>query len=226
MTSRILLFLTLVGTAAQAQKPTIVYKPPSSEENDRPVIISVVAGAQGTDYAFNVEFDKMPWGVDCKNHCANATLFLDTDNNRETGLKLADPKAAETGADMVVTIQGTRALSSGQLKPVLRVKLLGFSEKSSSVSDAHLLAELDPVIDAERVLPMDNSVYLLVDGNLGALPVGKQLRVIYHPAGSPALVGLARGLAAPEAGRVEVFKDGKLTNPIKKVKKKSDYEKF
>ncbi len=224
MTSRLLVALLLSSTLSWAQKPTITYKPPASTEDDRPVLTSIVVGAQSSDYAFNLEFDKRPWGEDCRNRCASATLFIDTDNNRQTGLKLADPKAAETGADLVVTIQGTRSMAGDTPRPVLRVKVSGYSESARDVEDAHLLAELDPTLDSERVLTLDNAVYLLIDGNLGALPIGKQLRVIYHPPGSKPLVGQARGLAGPSSGRVELFKDGKLTNPIKK--KKSDYEKF
>ena len=186
---------------------------------------SIVVSPQGTDYAFKLEFNKIPFGEECKTRCANATLFLDTDNNKTTGLKLADPKAAETGTDIAVTIQGAKILKSATTTSVLRVKVMQYAEDATSVEEGHTLIELDPVSDPERVLASDTSVYLLIDANMGAQPAGKQLRVVYHPPESKPLVGLAKGLASPSSGRVELFKDGKLTNPPPK-KKKTDYEKM
>ena len=55
--------------------------------------------------------------------------------------------------------------------------------------------------------------------NIGDLPAGSKLRVVYHPPDSKALVGTAQGLSAPGGSRVELFKDGKLSNPVKKKKK-------
>jgi hypothetical protein len=216
----------LFATVAAAEKATITFKAPPPTDEERPLITSVVVSPQGTDYAFKIEFNKAPWGDDCKTRCANATLFLDTDNNKTTGLKLTDPKAAETGADLAVTIQGGKALKEGQNVAVLRVKVMQYAEDATSVEDGHTLAEMDPNNDSERVLASDTSVYLLVDANMGNQPAGKQLRLIYHPPDSKPLVGMAKGLASPQAGRVELFKDGKLSNPVGAKKKKSDYEKF
>ena len=186
---------------------------------------SIVVSPQGSDYAFKLEFNKPPWGDDCKTRCANATLFLDTDNSKTTGLKLADPKAPETGTDITIIIQGAKVLKGGVSTAVLRVKVMQYAEDATSVEEGHTLIELDPINDSERVLASDTSVYLLIDANMGDQPAGKQLRVVYHPPESKPLIGMAKGLAAPSTGRVELFKDGKLTNPPPK-KKRSDYEKL
>ncbi|MFO0594152.1 MAG: hypothetical protein U0228_02575 [Myxococcaceae bacterium] len=228
MTSRHLLAscLALVASTAAAEKPTISYKAPPPTEEDRPVITTAVVSPQGTDYAFKIEFNKAPWGEDCHTRCANATLFLDTDNNKTTGLKLSDPKAPETGADLAVTIQGGKALKEGVTVAVLKVKVAQYAEDATSVEDGHTLAELDPINDNERVLASDTSVYLLIDANMGNQPAGKQMRLVYHPPDSKPLVGMAKGLMSPASSRVELFKDGKLSNPVVKSKKKSDYEKY
>lgn len=223
--SRILFASCLAATLALAEKPTITYKAPPAGDDDRPVMTSIVVGPQGTDYAFKLEFNKAPWGDQCKTRCANATLFLDTDNNKTTGLKLADAKAPETGADIAITVQGVKVLKSGVSEAVLRVRVLQYAEDATSVEDGQLMGELDPINDSERVLASDVSVYLLIDANMGNQPAGKQLRVVYHPPESKPLIGMARGLASPSTSRVELFKDGKLSNPATK-KKKSDYEKF
>jgi hypothetical protein len=213
----------LVGGAASAQKPAITFKPPPAGEEDRPLITEIVVGTQGTDYALKLEFNKEPWGDGCGTRCANATVFLDTDNNKNTGLKLKDSKAVENGADLALTIQGTKVYQAASSRAVLKVKVRQFSEDSTELDSGRQLAELDPVQDSERVLAQGTSVYLLVDANIGDLPAGSKLRVIYHPPDSKALVGMAVGLSAP-GGKVELFKDGKLSNPVKK--KKTDYEKL
>ncbi len=202
--------------AFSAEKPTLTYKAPPPAEGDRPVMTNIVVGPQGTDFGFKLEFNQAPWGDQCKTRCANATLFLDTDNNKTTGLKLADAKAAETGADLAITIQGARDLKEQTPISLLRVKVKQFSEDSTSIDQGNVLVELDNRQDTERVVSQDNSVYLLIDANIGTLPIGPKLRVIYHPPDSAPLIGFATGLGAAGASRIEVFKDGKLTNPVRK----------
>ena len=131
--SRLLLASCLVAGIAAAEKPTISYKAPNAGEDERPVLTSIVVSPQGTDYAFKLEFNKAPWGDECRTRCANATLFLDTDNNKTTGLKLADPKAAEAGADVALTIQGTKALKEGSTQAILRVMVMQYAEDATSV---------------------------------------------------------------------------------------------
>lgn len=223
--SRVFALLVVLGAPTVfAQKPAITYKPPPAGDDDRPLITEVVVSVQGTDYALKLEFNKEPWGDACGTRCANATLFLDTDNNKNTGLKLKDPKAAETGADLSLTVQGLKVYKEASSRSVLKVKVRQFSEDSTEIDSGRQLTELDPSQDSERVLAQGTSVYLLVDANIGDLPAGPKMRVIYHPPDSKALVGTGVGLSAP-GGKVELFKDGKLTNPVKK-KKKADYEKF
>lgn len=221
----VLVLGVLVAASAAAQKPLITYKAPPPGEDDRPLITEIVAGPQGTDYAFKIEFNKEPWGEACATRCANATVFLDTDNNKATGLKLKDPKALETGADLSITIQGTKVYKETSSRAVLKVKVRQFTEDSTEIDQGRQLAELDPVQDSERVLAQGTSVYLLIDANIGDLPVGAKSRVIYHPPDSKALMGSMPGLSAGGPGRVELFKDGKLSNPPVK-KKKTDYEKL
>ena len=219
------LICTLISASALGgEKPTIVYKNPPPGDDERPVMVEIVVGPQGSDYALKLEFNRAPWGDACGTHCANATLFLDTDDNKATGLKLADAKAPETGADLALTVQGTKALRAGVREPILKVKVVQYAEDATTVEQGMSLAELDPKTDSERVLAEGTSVYLLIDANIGTLPAGKRVRVVYHPPDSKPLVGTAKGLTAVGANRVELFKDGKLSNPVKK--KKSTYEKF
>lgn len=211
-----LLVVLAASTAAGAEKPVIVYKAPPSTEEDRPVATAITLGPEGSDYAVRVDFDKEPWGEGCRTRCAIATLFLDTDNNKSTGLKLSDPKAPESGADLSITIQGLRELREGAVAAQLLVKVKQFAEDATSIDQGNVLAELDPTRDAERVRAVGTAVYLLIDTNIGTLPVGQKVRVVYHPPDSKPLVGVAKGIGAKGANRVEIFKDGKLTNPVKK----------
>lgn len=220
--------LLLVASGALArEKPTLAYKARPSGGEDRPVITEVVLGPQGSDYAFKIEFDKEPWGETCGARCANATLFLDTDNNKATGLKLKDAKAAETGADLAITIQGVRGLKDGRADSALKVKVVQYAEDATAVEQGAQLVELDQKRDPERMVAQGTSVYLLIDANIGNLPSGAKMRLVYHPPESKPLVGMALGLSAAGAGRIEIFKDGKITNPPAPTrKKKSDYEPY
>jgi hypothetical protein len=229
MTVRCAVFPALFALAAAAgEKPCITYKAPPSTEDDRPVATAITVGPQGSDYAFKVDFDKEPWGESCKTRCAMATIFLDTDNDKRTGLKLpASDKgkdAPETGADLAVTIQGQREYKSESSFSTLKIKVKQYNEDATSAEQGNDLVEMDSRQDAERLNPVEKTIYLLVDANVGQLPSSPKIRVIYHPPDTKPLVGYAKGLNAPGANRVEIFKDGKLTNPMKK--KKKDYETY
>jgi hypothetical protein len=215
---RLSIVALLFASVAFAEKPLIAYKAPPSGEDDRPVITEIVFGPQGSDYAFKIEFNKDPWGDGCKTRCANATIFIDTDNNKGTGLKLADPKAMETGADLAITFQGVRLVKETQTVATLKVKVLQYAEDATSVDQGTTLTELDPRSDGERVIAEGTSVYLLIDANSGNIPAGDKARVIYHPPDSKPLVGVGKGMSSPGASRIEMFKDGKLTNPPRKKK--------
>lgn len=229
MRRAVVLSIFFAFAAAASEKPCITYKAPPPAEDDRPVATSITVGPQGSDYAFKVDFNKEPWGEVCKNRCANATIFLDTDNNKSTGLKLAvkeDGKdAPETGADLAVTIQGLREYKEQSSFSTLKIKVKQYAEDATSAEQGTDLVEMDSRRDTERLNPVEKTIYLLVDANIGSLPSNPKVRVIYHPPETKPLVGYAKGLNAPGANRVEIFKDGKLTNPVKK-KKKSDYETY
>ncbi len=224
-----LLAVCLISAVASAtEKPCITYKAPVGEEDDRPVATAITVGPQGSDYAFKVDFNKEPWGEVCKTRCANATIFLDTDNDKHTGLKLPQSEhgkdAPETGADLAVIVQGTRIYKSESSLSTLKIKVKQFGEDATSADQGTELVEMDARTDTERLNPVEKTVYLLVDANIGSLPSSPKIRVIYHPPESKPIVGFAKGLNAPGANRVEIFKEGKLTNPAKK--KKKDYETY
>ncbi len=209
-------FLSLAHVAAAAEKPCITYKAPPASEDDRPVATSITVGPQGSDYAFRVDFNRPPWGDACGTRCANTTVFLDTDNDKNTGLKLRDPKSMMTGSDLSITIQGAREYKDSSSLSVLRIKVKQFSEEATSVEQGAVLAELDLRRDTERINATDKTIYLLIDANIGSLPAGPKVRVLYQPPDAKPMIGMAKGLNAPGANRVEIFKDGKLTNPKKK----------
>jgi hypothetical protein len=215
-------FLLVALAASASEKPCITYKAPPSTEDDRPLATAITVGPQGSDYAFKVDFDKVPWGDECGTRCAMATLFLDTDNDKRTGLKLHDDKAAETGADLSITIQGIREYKESSSTSVLRIKVKQFTEEATTLEMGSVLAELDLRTDTERINSTEKTIYLLIDANIGSLPAGPKVRVVYHPPDAKPMVGMAKGLNAPGANRIEIFKEGKLRNPV--VKKKRDYD--
>src|SRR5258705_87857 len=142
-----LVFSLFAFDAAAFEKPCIVYKAPPSTEDDRPVATSITVGPQGSDYAFKVDFNKEPWGEACKTRCANATIFLDTDNNKATGLKLPvmekGKDAPETGADLAVTIQGQREYKDQSSLSTLKIKVKQYSEDATSAEQGTDLVDMD-----------------------------------------------------------------------------------
>ncbi len=116
-------------------------------------------------------------------------------------------------------MQGSREFRESSALSSLRVKVKQFTEEATSVEQGTQLVELDAKSDEDRVAVNGNAVYLLVDANIGSLPAGPKIRVVYHPPEAKPLTGFAKGLNAPGANRVEIFKQGKLTNPMKKKKK-------
>src|SRR5215212_1915312 len=154
MTPRCALLFSLLPLAAAAlEKPCIVYKAPASTEDDRPVATSITVGPQGSDYAFKVDFNKEPWGESCKTRCANATIFLDTDNDKRTGLKLPAKEDGkenpETGADLAIVIQGQREYKAQSSLSTLKIKVKQYAEDATSADQGIELVEMDARADSE-----------------------------------------------------------------------------
>lgn len=200
--------------AAAPEKKTISWSPPATTDDDRPLIVSVVAGPQDTDYALKIELDKPPFGDGCGNHCVNATLFLDTDNSKGTGLKLKDAKAPESGVDLAITLQAGRGLEAD-----LKVLVKQFNEEATGVDQTVELGALELKHDAARLRVEGNTVFVLIDANLGNQPVGAKMRVVYHPPDHAALVGVTAGLSAPSSAKLDVFRGTKLSKPSKSPSK-------
>lgn len=213
--------VTLAAPAAlAAAKPVITYQPPADEE--RPLITSVLAGPEGSDYAFELSFDKLPWGDTCRPRCANATLFVDLDDDGSTGLQLGK-ESKETGADLAVTVQGATEYLEQGVRNFVRVRVRQLSTSSLDASDGDVVIELDHRKDAERLQTDGDTVWILLNMIQLNVPSGRKTRVIYHPPGVPALEGTTNGMrtGGRQAGifKNEKSKKGKAT-PAKGKKRK------
>ncbi len=200
------LALTLLATSAMAKdRATFRYTPSPGEE--RPVVVDAMVGPQGGDFALRLRFDKLPFGKECGNRCANVTLLLDTDANVQSGLKLPG-KTAEKGADLAIIVQGVRDFSGNNGESYLRVKVRRLDD-ARSVDDGELLTELDHRRDSDRIHIEDNTVFLLIDAS-NNLPSGRKVRVVYHPPGSKALEATIPGMLSGSAnsGKVMIFRRG------------------
>lgn len=198
------------ASAAGRTASTLRYKP--SQDEERPVIVDATIGPQGSDFAMRLKFNKEPFGEECKQRCANLTLFLDTDNSTQSGLQLTgNKKAPENGADLAIVIQGVREYKRQDAPPevALRVKVRQLGSDATSADAGELLADLNNRQDPERVQTDGNTVYLLVDATSALLPSARKVRVIYHPPGSKALTATINGMAGGSSGRgVQIFKRG------------------
>jgi hypothetical protein len=192
-------------SAAAPTRSTFSYTPPKDETTQRPLIVDATIGPQGSNFAMRLRFNKEPWGDACKNRCANATLFLDTDHSTSTGLQLG--KKAETGADMAVIIQGIREYKDVSSTAVLRVKVRQLTREDRSVEDGEALADLTHYQDPERVQLEENTVYLLIDATGPTLPSARRVRVIYHPPTAKAVQATIAGmLSGGSSSRVRIFR--------------------
>ena len=194
----------LASTSVAAPRSTFTYKAPK-DETLRPLIVDATIGPQGSDFAMRLRFDKEPWGDACKNRCANATLFLDTDNNTSTGLQLG--KQAETGADMAVIIQGIREYKGVSSTAVLRIKVRQLTAAAKSIEDGEALADLTNHLDPERVQLENTTVYLLIDATGPTLPSARKVRVVYHPPAAKAVQATIAGMLSGGSGSgVRIFR--------------------
>lgn len=203
----LLVLLAPFAGAARGPGSVIRYKPGSDDPDERPTATEIAVAPQGSDFAFRVTFDKAPWGDACKNRCANTTVFVDTDGNATTGLRLGKG-AAETGADLAVTLQGGRDWGEGDSRATFKAKIRYLPDGTHSLDEGQALGELDPALDSERLQIDDRTVYVLVDGTLANLPSGKKARVVYHPPGAKALTASIKGMLSGGSGKVEIFRKG------------------
>nr|WP_255652909.1 hypothetical protein [Corallococcus sp. AS-1-12] len=203
------LLASATASAAGRSASTFRYKP--SADDERPVIVDATIGPQGSDFAMRLKFNKDPFGEECKQRCANVTLFLDTDSSVQSGLHLPATKAPENGADLAVVIQGVREYKRQDAPPevALRVKIRQLGSDATSADAGELLADLNNRQDPERIQTDGTTVYLLVDATSALLPSARKVRVIYHPPGSKALTATINGMAGGSSGRgVQIFKRG------------------
>lgn len=206
-----LLVCTLLAGTSLAGKERSTFRYTALPDGERPVIVDATIGPQGSDFAMRLRFDREPWGEACKTRCANATLLLDTDSSRQTGLRLPRDAAAN-GADLAIIIQGVREYAEEEGAPPktwLRVKVRLLGNDASSVDEGELLTELNHRQDTERLHVDEKTVYILVDATSATLPSARKVRVVYQPPGAKALQATIPGMIGGAGARgVRIFKDG------------------
>lgn len=187
--------------------PSLRYSPTADVAEERPLPVELTVSANGIDYALHIVFNREPWGEACQNRCANATLFLDTDNSRSTGLQLGKG-VAETGADLAISIQGVRDFKETGPDTRLRVKVRQLGRDAKTADDGNPFAELDPRRDPERLQTKHNDVWIRLDATDPMLPSGKTMRLIYHPPASKVLEASMAGMLAGSAHAITVVGPG------------------
>jgi hypothetical protein len=186
--------LMLGGAGLAAEKPQLRYIPRADEE--RPILTSVTIGPQEGRLALKVTFDKPPSDEECKQRCANSSLYLDLDDNPASGLQLG--KAAETGADIVLTIQGIREYHEVSGESRLRVKVRQFTDTAKHVEEGATFADLDVHRDVDHLIVKGDTVYILIDIVQVDVPAGKKMRLIFHPPGAKAVQATGPGMLSTD----------------------------
>ena len=195
--------LVLAGATGALAKPVegLHYQLPPSSGGERPYLTAVTGQPESTGYALALTFNKPPLNKDCGSDCTNATLFLDTDNNTSTGLKLS-PSAVETGADVAVNFQDI----DGRLK--IRVRLLSGATQESPEGET---LEADVQRDESHLQVSGTHVSVSIEMSDPRIPKGPRLRIAYHPPAGPPAQALLPGLIAKGNRRIHFI-------PVKPIK--------
>lgn len=201
--SRFALAAALALTAPALANPVFTFKP--DKEAERPIVKELRATTQGADLSLEVMFDRPPFGIECGLRCANATFFIDTDNNRKTGVQFGKG-AEETGADVSVVLQGTNDYRTDDGAPYFRVKVRELPNGAKSLEDSAPVIDLDSRTDKTRVQVDAETAFVLIDSSATGVKWGKKLRIVYHPPAREAVSGTANGFSRRKGGAVEIIK--------------------
>jgi hypothetical protein len=209
---RALLFFLVVGTVTSAGVPDkgLRYKPGPGADADPPVVTYATGASQGLGYAFTVTFNRAPAEEHCAHDCANATLFVDADDDKGTGLKLGK-EPPETGADLALTIQGVDRDAEGASPAQVKVKLRLLPQTAGD-NVGETLWEGSSIETPERVKVNGTKVVVMLDTSDPRLPHTPRMRLVYHPPGEVAVVGQVVGFG--KAGKIQV---------VSAKKKKKDF---
>lgn len=199
----LLLASSLWGAGVLAQPVgTLTYKP---TDDERPVVKTASLRPSGSNYALRLEFDRAPWGPSCKNRCANATFYIDTDDDKTTGLQAGEDKP-QTGADLSVTVQGVQEFGEVSGGSRLRAKIRLLDAAARRLEDGDLVAELDHRTDRDRLEAEGTEVNVLIDASMGTLPSGKRCRFVYVPSGAKPVFAKCKGLGDQGGSNVRIEK--------------------
>ena len=221
MTSRALLLSCLFALPALAKSHATIHYDPPPDEDERPLPVDVWVAPQGSDFALRVEYNRPPWGEDCKNRCANTTFFIDTDDNRHTGIDLG-ATAKETGADLAITVQGARDYKEHSALTYLRIRVVQLGDGAHSVEQGETIADLDHRHDPDRVQTEGNMVMARIDATSGTLPTARKARIVYHPPGTKPIEATTLGMLSSGRSNIEVFKKGQKEKTHSKKKKSEE----
>lgn len=198
----------------------LVYKPAPGDESERPVVRVASVRPLGSDFALALEFDKVPWGKDCKQRCANATLLIDTDGDAATGLQ-AGKDRPQTGADLGIVVQGLIDYGEESGISYVKVKIRQLADDDTSLDAGDVVAELDHRRDRERLDVEGKEIRVLIDASSATLPAAKGCRLIYVVPLAKPVVARCRGMGASGTGsHVDIVRG----EPRKKVKKSLEEE--
>lgn len=204
----------LAGKSAPLKPDSIRYTPPPDAPEERPLPTEISASPLGSGYAVKITFNRIPWGDECKNRCANVTVFLDTDNDKTTGIRLGTEKP-ETGADLAVTVQGTREYREKSAESLLRARVRLLPDTATTIESGTVLAEMDHQHDPDKIQLDGNHVFVLVDATNISIPSGRLLRVVYHPPADKPLEFTTKGILGGGSQTINPFEK---TKPKKKKK--------
>lgn len=201
--ARLVLAAAVASSLPALANPVFTFK--ADKGQDRPVISELRASTQGTDLSLEVLFNRAPFGLACGRRCANATLFIDADDNPKTGVQFGKT-ALETGADLAIVLQGSTDYRA-EASPFFRVKVRPLPHGATALTDDEPALELDHRKDSDRLKVDADTAFVLLDASALDVKWGKQMRIIYHPPASKPAEGKTAGFTKRRGGggKVEIL---------------------
>lgn len=182
-----------------------------SPTSERPEPSELRLSTDGSDLILDVRFNRPAWGKACEPKCTKAMIFIDTDDNAESGLR-GDGK--DNGADLVVQLEGLTEGEGSTAESYVRLR--GWrTEGIGRPTSGPLLMELDSR-HSGRVRLRDGAVRLRLDATVGP-PLGASVRVAFQTTGGPWVSASGTGFDLTQAGVVETLRAGK--SDLKPVRK-------
>lgn len=213
---------SVVPTPAPAPAPVAVVTHPAvlrlspPQDTQRPEPSEIRLSTDGSDLVLDVRFNRPGWGQACGAQCAKTMIFIDTDDNADSGMR-GDGK--DNGADLAVQVEGVTEGEPPEVQSYVRVR--GWrTEGVTRPTSGPVLVDLDSR-HGGRVRLREGAVRIRLDATVGP-PLGASVRVAFQAAPGRWVSASGTGFDLTEQGPVETLRAGEREpQPARKHERKT-----